>query len=495
MADGLAPLSGSRRAQFCGWSATLVDALDTLYIMGLSEEFEEAVNATVTIDFAHNAQFCSVSLFESTIRYLGGLLAAYDLSGERRLLPKLVELGNVLHSAFDTHNGMPCSYCRLASGTGEAFFPSSDIAMADVGSLYLEFARLSQITNDDKYMSSVAHVTYTFAQTQNDSSVPGLWPELVDSSSIDGENRMFARKSFRYSLGALSDSSYEYLVKGHLLLGQMTDLYQKMWEAASAQIKRYLLFRAYVPGSNESDIIFPGIATRYPDAGIIRLESRTEHLACFAGGMFALASRIFDEPADLVIGEQITNGCVWAYMNSPSGIMPETFTALPCAGAQQCEWNETFWEEESHRPANCRDELCDIFRFPPGFLQVGDTTYKLRPEAIESVFIMWRTTGDEYWRDVGWTMFENIIEHTRSPFGHAALVNVMETVEQTRYERGVAVTKDLVRQQDDMESFWFSETLKYFYLLFSDPSLIDLDQWVLNTEAHPLRLTDDLRGF
>ena len=38
-----------------------------------------------------------------------------------------------------------------------------------------------------------------------------------------------------------------------------------------------------------------------------------------------------------------------------------------------------------------------------------------------------------------------------------------------------------------MESFWLAETLKYFYLLYSEPSLISLDEWVLNTEAHPFR--------
>jgi hypothetical protein len=40
---------------------------------------------------------------------------------------------------------------------------------------------------------------------------------------------------------------------------------------------------------------------------------------------------------------------------------------------------------------------------------------------------------------------------------------------------------------DKMESFWLAETLKYFYLLFEDdPDVIPLDQYVFNTEAHPL---------
>jgi len=38
-----------------------------------------------------------------------------------------------------------------------------------------------------------------------------------------------------------------------------------------------------------------------------------------------------------------------------------------------------------------------------------------------------------------------------------------------------------------MESFWMAETLKYFYLIFSEPELVSLDDFVFNTEAHPLR--------
>lgn len=39
-----------------------------------------------------------------------------------------------------------------------------------------------------------------------------------------------------------------------------------------------------------------------------------------------------------------------------------------------------------------------------------------------------------------------------------------------------------------MQSFFLAETLKYLYLLFSPPSVISLDEWVFNTEAHPIRI-------
>lgn len=499
MADGLMPLTGYRKTQFCSWSATLVDALDTLWIMDLRDEFQEAVNATMTIHFRDSAEACEVSLFESTIRYLGGMLGAYDLSHEPRLVTKLVEVGDMLLGAFATHNNMPCTHCHLASHN-EAFIPGSNVIMADVGSLYLEFSRLSQITGDPKYQQTVDFVQDVFARTQNDSTIPGLWPEMVDASSVDTteedpDSPHFAKASGRFSLGALSDSSYEYLVKGHMMLGNVNSLCMRMWKGASLQIKDFMLFRAHIPDAPDRTTLFTGILSRMTGQTEIELESRTEHLGCFAGGMFAIASRLFDEPEDFEIGKQLAQGCVWAYEHSPVGIMPETFTLAPCSdlGDAQCSWNETAWREQRNA---CRNYgSCHEEELPQGWMTVNDQKYILRPEAIESVFIMWRMTGDEYWRDVGWKMFQSIIHHTRTPFGHSALTSVLHQSEVQIYEKGVPVTILQAEQSDDMESFWFAETLKYFYLLFSDVDLISLDEFVLNTEAHPLRLVDGLRGF
>lgn len=499
MADGLMPLSGGRRTQFCSWSATLVDALDTLWIMDLQEEFHHAVNATMTIHFRDNAETCEVSLFESTIRYLGGLLGAYDLSHDPRLLDKLIEVGDMLHGAFNTSNGMPCSYCHLAN-SNEIFAPSDHVALADVGSLYLEFSRLSQLTGDLKYQHSIDHVLEVFNKTQNDSTVPGLWPQEVHSASIPTnesttEEPTFARLSQQYSLGALSDSAYEYLVKGHLMLGSINELYGRMWEMAVEPIRELMLFNAHIPGLNGTEVLFSGIISKSPGLEYFDLEPRTQHLGCFAGGMFAMSSRIFDRPSDFEIGKQLTEGCVWAYAHSPTGIMPETFSLMPCdsEAVGQCAWNETLWQEAF-------DECvyyarCGNANMPQGYMSVMDQKYILRPEAIESVFIMWRMTGDEYWRDVGWLMFQSIIRHTRTPFGHSALLSVMYQYETEVFEEGVKVKVMRATQSDDMESFWFAETLKYFYLLFSDVNLISLDDFVLNTEAHPFRLDDKVRGF
>ena len=85
---------------------------------------------------------------------------------------------------------------------------------------------------------------------------------------------------------------------------------------------------------------------------------------------------------------------------------------------------------------------------------------------------MYRITGDPEWMDKGWTMFKAVVAATRTNMANSAILDVTEPV------------PDLVNA---MESFWIAETLKYYYLLFSEPDTISLDEWVLNTEAHPFR--------
>lgn len=106
--DELRPIAGGYKSPFCGWAATMVDALDTLWIMGLKEEFELSLVQLRNVSFT-DTEGCQVNLFETTIRHLGGLLAAYDISGGKYiiLVEKAVELGEILYTAFDTPNRMP----------------------------------------------------------------------------------------------------------------------------------------------------------------------------------------------------------------------------------------------------------------------------------------------------------------------------------------------------------------------------------------------------
>jgi mannosyl-oligosaccharide alpha-1,2-mannosidase len=106
--DEVIPIEGGFRDTFGGWAATLVDSLDGLWIMGLETEFQAAARAVEKIDFS-TTHTDRINVFETTIRYLGGLLAAYDISGHRYpvLLRKAEEVGDLLMGSFDTANRLP----------------------------------------------------------------------------------------------------------------------------------------------------------------------------------------------------------------------------------------------------------------------------------------------------------------------------------------------------------------------------------------------------
>lgn len=93
-----------------------------------------------------------------------------------------------------------------------------------------------------------------------------------------------------------------------------------------------------------------------------------------------------------------------------------------------------------------------------------------RPEAIESVFVLYRITGDTAYQDIAWQMFQSIDNATKTKIGNSAIDDV---------------TKHPITLANEMESFWLAETLKYFYLMFSEPDLISLDDYVLYATSLP----------
>lgn len=113
--DELSPVEGGYRDPFMGWGATLADSLDTLWIAGMKDEFEEAVKAVEELDFGTSFRK-DIPVFETVIRYLGGLLGAYDISGGKyqSLVDKACELAEILMGAFDTPNRMPITYYKWA---------------------------------------------------------------------------------------------------------------------------------------------------------------------------------------------------------------------------------------------------------------------------------------------------------------------------------------------------------------------------------------------
>lgn len=195
MHDELRPVSNKSRDPFCGWAATLVDSLDTLWIAGLKDEFDEAAKAAKAIDFTHSNRL-EIPVFETTIRYLGGLIAAYDVSGGASggysfLLDKAVELAEILMGIFDTPNRMPLMYYQWWPEYTSEPHQATRASMAELATLSLEFTRLAQLTAQHKYYDAIDRITNGLVDMQKAGTVmPGLFPENVD---ISGCNRTATR--------------------------------------------------------------------------------------------------------------------------------------------------------------------------------------------------------------------------------------------------------------------------------------------------------------
>ena len=474
MKDELAPLSGGFKDSFGGWAATLVDSLDTLWIMGMQAEFEEAVEAVGNIDLGISTNGI-VNVFETTIRYLGGLLSAYDLSGDQRLLVKATEFGEMLLKAFDTPNRMPITRWKPQEALRHKQKADDVVLAAEIGSLSMEFTHLSQLTGDMRWYDAVDRITKLFAAQQEQTQLPGMWPVSVNARDADLTVDTF------FSLGAMSDSLYEYFPKMYALMGGLEPTYSLLYSRSMQTAIKNLLWKPMTP--DDADIVMAG-NVRASNFHAHYLEPQGQHLVCFVGGMFALGGRIFNDENQVKLAKKLTDGCIWAYRAMPMGIMPEVFTMLPCASRiGSCERNETAWKEKVlHMGGEGKDADAIIKneRLPPGFTAIRDARYVLRPEAIESIFILYRTTGEEYLLETAWEMFNSIIQATESDIANAALADVTRSQEELN-RIGAQV------KTNSMESFWMAETLKYFYLIFSEPDVIDLDKWVFNTEAHPFK--------
>lgn len=476
-ADELAPLSGLPQNGLGGWGTTLVDNLDTLWIMGMHDEFNKALEAVTQIRY-ENTTSPEINTHETNIRHLGGLLAAYDLSGDRILLDKAITVGDMLYAAFDTPNRMPITHWdshraerqeeQLAE---EAAFPS------ELSSFILEFTRLSQITGDQRYFNAAHQVMTRLELAQDLSRLPGMWPVVLNARAEMADSDTF-------TMGPEADSLYKTLPKAYALLGGRLPMYRTMYEKATRTAASHSLFRPM--NAEGKDILVSGsVQVTMTQNGKPRTQliSQVHHRACFAGGMFAMGGALFNIPTHRKIANKLVDGCIWASQAMPADIMPEVYEAVPCASQTSCPWNEWHWKQEVWKKATIANPDpsldVDVFlrdhRIPRGFIAIPDSRYNLRPEIIESIFILYRVTGREDLLDTAWEMFETIQNATRIENGNAGLVDVTD-------DQGETGHIDLIG------SYWMAQTLKYFYLIFSTPDVLSLDSYVFNSAGHPFKL-------
>jgi endoplasmic reticulum Man9GlcNAc2 1,2-alpha-mannosidase len=595
--DELLPLTCSGQHWF-NLTLTAVDSLDTLLIAGLEDEYLRAIEMVREKAFTRTSGNCNV--FETTIRILGGALSAYfELEGDfsdatketRETLLKLaVDVGSRLYVSFRSNSGLPFSDVNLLSGETSGSVPQS--SLSEMTTLALEFTALSRLTGDPKFEDAARSVYDILSDAV--AHYEGLLPQFF--SPQDGK-----AKGRYIMLGARTDSYYEYLLKQWIFTGKTDDLLKDRYIHAMQSIRKKLFRRtSFVSGGEHQD----GLLYVSEIKGNT-VSSKMDHLVCFLPGLFALghfhgistalpmSSASPNEDSgelernkhmwkdDLYIAQELSNTCYELYRQSPTGLAPEI---------------AHFFEAETEYPHN---HMSDI---GGGYFYVKDLDAHniLRPETVESLFILWKVTGDPKYRERSWQIFRAFERWSRiEGLEHCLLTNdtlyqevgmiivheclnrvtdalsaggsvadengkiftmVSQFFEATRLsdvpkgdgsERLVSWTKDLVvnyvhiilqalgsgvlqpgtsqplntqtmsclnanpsygyagiksvlevppKRMNKMESFWMAETLKYFYLIFSEPpdrclhpscagksigeSRYPLSKYVLNTEAH-----------
>jgi len=222
--DELRPLTKTPRDWYGGQSLmiTPVDALDTLLLMGFNDEAEKAKSLIVAqLSFDKDIE---VKNFEITIRILGGLLSAYEMTGDERLLRLADDLGTRLLPVFNSPTGMPYMYVNLRSGKTRGARSNP----AEIGTLLLEFGTLSKLTHKPVYFDKAKNAV---VQLYKRRSKIGLVGEEIDVESGEWTNASS-------HIGGAIDSYYEYLLKSAILFGDKDC--EAMWRESKRALNQYV---------------------------------------------------------------------------------------------------------------------------------------------------------------------------------------------------------------------------------------------------------------
>ena len=484
--DELDTIGLKGRDDFSGLGATIVDSLDTLWIMGLKEEFARAAD-WVEHKLSFDPDYGTTSLFETNIRIVGGLLSAYYLSGDRMFLGRAQELADRLLPAFNTGQ-LDVTFDNDIDITTGRHQKSLGKTVAHWGTIQMEFLALSRETGDPKYWELASAPIQALWDDDPETGLlptrytPG-WRRIVASArkGVFGPGTPPAKQkgspspaAFRgdkpgdhFTMGGEADSYYEYLLKTWLLSGGSSDLghhkalytnavnmmdevlVQRPDSDAGADALTYLrtvhifnmedandaMRKKMMDGKRFMHLPYESSSVRGPKAEM-------QHLACFVPGMLVLGAPHSEQPGrDLRLAADLTETC-YAMYGTATGLAGES---------------AVFDSKTGRIKAPTKGNMFNL----------------LRPEAVEAFFYLWRSTGEQKYRDWGWEVFQAFEKNCRmEEGGYAGLRNVSNPVPLGNHKR-------------KMESFFLAETLKYLYLLFSPSDVLPLNEWVFNTEAHP----------
>jgi mannosyl-oligosaccharide alpha-1,2-mannosidase len=399
--DQLKPLSGGFESfplkdHHLGLS--LIEALDTLWLMELDDEFHEGVEwVKANLHFDVDGE---VSVFETSIRLVGGLLSAWHACGDPVLLAQARDLADRLMPSFAASPiGIPHRYINLRTGA----LRGRETNPAETGTFLPEFGFLSRATGDDRYRAAAKRALVSMFERR---SRIGLLADSIDCMTGEWKSR-------RATIGPPSDSYYEYLWDGWDLLGDRDCL--AMYRACTAAILKHQ------PVWRGGRLWFVNVDF---ETGT-RLDWEQDELGSFYGGLLAQ-----DGARELGAAHTRT----WATIQARFGVLPEDLDAAT--------------------------------------LKPLSVSNALRPELADAAFNHWLIDRREEWRWIVRDHYLAMKRWNKARYGYAALADV---------------TANPKVQSDHCPGYWWSEQMKYYYLIFADARRVDYRRLYLSTEGNVLR--------
>lgn len=375
---------------------SLIEAMDTLWVMALDDEFAAAL-AWVKDELSFDVDG-EVSVFESSIRLVGGLLSAHHACGDPVLLAKARDLADRLRPAFATPTGFPYRYVNLRTGAVR----DTATNPAEIGTYLPEWGTLSRLTGDRTYHDLARQAAVALFARRSKLDLLGTRIHALTGAWLDP----------RATIGSCADSYYEYLWDSWQLFGDREML--TMYRTCTAAILKHQADRR-------------GGALWFADVDMTtgaRLNTRQDELAAFYAGLLAQGG---DQAAGAAYAES------WSAVQDRYGVLPEE------------------WDYATGTPTQRSNAL--------------------RPELADSAFTLWLIDGHPRWRELGARHFLAMKRWNRAPFGYADLADV---------------TARPMVQNDHCPGYWWSEQMKYYYLLFADTPRFDYRRNYLSTEGNVL---------
>eukprot|EP00127_Corallochytrium_limacisporum_P000670 Clim_evm69s22 gene=Clim_evmTU69s22 len=308
---------------------------------------------------AEDWNFAGVSVFETIIRMVGGLVSAHSLTGDELFLATAADITDRLAPAFHTKTGIPMGeidFTRRKARKSQ-YHPKDIAGLSEFSTLSLEFRYLSGATGDEKYISTSDHIRNFLYRN--------VHPRGLLPSSLDYKKGIWKDKWF--TLGGMADSTYEYLLKEWVMSGFKDDSPKHFYDLTLPHMIEYLVmeqeavaleeygFAEVVPEKKAmKELGFESwiyLAENNARKGILgSVKPQMEHLACFAGGMFAMGAYYSlmhnvphipppppldplaggppatDRPSELVqfeLGREVTRTCRASYVMADSGLGAE----------------------------------------------------------------------------------------------------------------------------------------------------------------------------